>query len=269
MTPAKVIARLRRLAKDWRHEEEQLCKQYWDVVVPQSMRARQIKDTQAIDAAVEMIGRLEAAESARRDDYQNWMTALDRNAEPLAKLEADEKERDWHAERCEDAMNECEALRAKIEGVEDKRMIDDRRIADLMADLNRVGHENDALRAKAAEMGRQESVGVLHVGSYYGEELQDWEFEADQRVCDHLNERHVSNPTSLKLYALPGAQHAPSINEGVRKVTLGFRWESEAQHHIPTIEIEFDPVSPDSPNDAKGWQDRDRIASMLSPESKP
>jgi len=72
-----------------------------------------------------------------------------------------------------------------------------------------------------------------------------------------------------KIYALPGAQPAPSINEGVRKVTLGFRWESEAQHHIPTIEIEFDPVSPDSPNDAKGWQDRDRIASMLSPEAKP
>ena len=38
--------------------------------------------------------RLEAAESARRDDYQNWMTALDRNAELLAKLEAAEKERD-------------------------------------------------------------------------------------------------------------------------------------------------------------------------------
>ena len=66
-----------------------------------------------------------------------------------------------------------------------------------------------------------------------------------------------------------GAQPAPSINEGVRKVTLSFRWESEAQHHIPTIEIEFDPVSPNSPNDAKGWQDRDRIASMLSPEAKP
>jgi len=48
--------------------------------------------------------RLEAAESARRDDYQNWMTALDRNAELLAKLEAAEKERD--------------ALRAKIKARE-------------------------------------------------------------------------------------------------------------------------------------------------------
>ena len=57
MTPAKVIARLRRLAKDWRREEAQLCEQFGDMVVPQSMRARQIKDTQAIDAAVEMIDR--------------------------------------------------------------------------------------------------------------------------------------------------------------------------------------------------------------------
>lgn len=62
------------------------------------------------------------------------------------------------------------------------------------------------------------------------------------------------------------AQPAPSINEGVRKVTLDFRWDSEAQHPIPTIEIEFEPVSP---NDAKGWQDRDRLAAMLTPEAKP
>lgn len=73
MTPAKLIARLRRLAKDWRHEEEQLCKQYGDVVVPQSMRARQIKDTQAIDAAIEMIERLELAESSVAWHRRRWM----------------------------------------------------------------------------------------------------------------------------------------------------------------------------------------------------
>ena len=43
-------------------------------------------------AISELLDRLEEAESARRDDYQNWMTALDRNAELLAKLEAAEKE---------------------------------------------------------------------------------------------------------------------------------------------------------------------------------
>ena len=64
MTPAKAIARLRRLAEDWRREESRLCEQFGVVVVPQSMRARQIKDTKAIDAAVEMIERAEKMESA-------------------------------------------------------------------------------------------------------------------------------------------------------------------------------------------------------------
>ena len=66
------------------------------------------------------------------------------------------------------------------------------------------------LRAKVAEMEKQEPVGVLHVGSYYGEELQDWEFEANQCACDKLNEAYVRNPMSLPLYALPGAHPAPN-----------------------------------------------------------
>ena len=66
--------------------------------------------------------------------------------------------------------------------------------------------ERDALRARIEAMENQEPVGVLHVGNYYGEELQDWEFEANQCACDKLNEGYVSNPTSLPLYALPGAK---------------------------------------------------------------
>ena len=70
--------------------------------------------------------------------------------------------------------------------------------------------ENERLRAELAalkaEAEKQEPVGVLHVGSYYGEELQDWEFEANQCACDKLNEAYASNPTSLPLYALPGAK---------------------------------------------------------------
>lgn len=34
--------------------------------------------------------------------------------ELLDRIEAAEKERDWHAERCEDAMNECDALRTAV-----------------------------------------------------------------------------------------------------------------------------------------------------------
>ena len=73
MSPAKVIARLRRLAEDWRYEEARLCEQFGDVILPQSMRARQIKDTQAIDAAVEMIERLELAESSVAWHRRRWM----------------------------------------------------------------------------------------------------------------------------------------------------------------------------------------------------
>lgn len=121
--------------------------------------------------------------------------------------------------------------------------------------LNETEDERAALRAKIAEMERQEPecevVGQIRNVGY---EVRTLKYDL---------------PPGMKLYALPGAQPAPSINEGVRKVTLDFRWESEAQHHIPTIEIEFDPVSPGSPNDAKSWQDRDRLAAMLTPEAKP
>lgn len=84
-----------------------------------------------------------------------------------------------------DAADEIERLRARLKAAEKER---------------------DALRAKVTEMEQQAPVGVLHVGSYYGEELQDWEFEANQCACDKLNEVYVSNPTSLPLYALPGAK---------------------------------------------------------------
>ena len=102
-------------------------------------------------------------------------------AELLDRLEEVEKERDWNAERLEDAIEECTALRARIEATEElvrelqrnlssgmwrvlreenealsakleaaekERTIDEQRIADLMAELNRVGQENEELRAK-------------------------------------------------------------------------------------------------------------------------
>ena len=74
--------------------------------------------------------------------------------------------------------------------------------------------ENDALRAKIAEMERQESVAYLDFG--------------------------------------------------VSKVTSGFRWDNLAQHHVPFLNVEFESVQANSPNDAKGWQDRDRLATMLN-----
>ena len=67
MTPTETVSRLRRLADDWRKEEKQLCEQFGSEIVPRSLRARRIKDTKAIDAAVEMIERLEQIEAAAQN----------------------------------------------------------------------------------------------------------------------------------------------------------------------------------------------------------
>ena len=64
MSQAEIVSRLRRLADDWRKEEKQLCEQLGNEIIPRSMRARRIKDTEAIDAAVEMIERSAKLEQA-------------------------------------------------------------------------------------------------------------------------------------------------------------------------------------------------------------
>ena len=69
-------------------------------------------------AVIEILDHLEAAESECLEQARLNGMGGEREAALLAKLEAAEKERDWHAGRCEDAMNECAALRAKIEAME-------------------------------------------------------------------------------------------------------------------------------------------------------
>ena len=63
----------------------------------------------------------------------SWITFLQdfqQSANPAAiselldRLEAAEKERDWNAERLEDAIEECAALRAKIEAMEQQEPVD-------------------------------------------------------------------------------------------------------------------------------------------------
>jgi hypothetical protein len=44
-------------------------------------------------------------------------------SELIDRLEAAEKERDWHAGRCEDTMNECDALHAHIEAMEQQEPV--------------------------------------------------------------------------------------------------------------------------------------------------
>ena len=67
MTPTETVSRLRRLANDWRKEEKQLCEQFGGEVIPHSMRARRIKDTKALEAAVGMVERMRDVEAALRE----------------------------------------------------------------------------------------------------------------------------------------------------------------------------------------------------------
>ena len=73
MTPTETVSRLRRLADDWRKEEKQLCEQFGSEIVPRSMRARRIKDTKTLEAAIELIERLELAESSVVWHRRRWM----------------------------------------------------------------------------------------------------------------------------------------------------------------------------------------------------
>ena len=92
MTPTETVSRLRRLADDWHKEEKQLCDQFGNEIIPRSMRARRIKDTKAIDAAIEMIERLEAAESDALEQARMNGMGSEREAALMAKLEAAENE---------------------------------------------------------------------------------------------------------------------------------------------------------------------------------
>ena len=67
--------------------------------------------------------------------------------EILDRLEATEEDRSNFLVEMGKLCAQCDVLRSRIEAVEKERDIDEERIVDLMANLNRVGHENEALRA--------------------------------------------------------------------------------------------------------------------------
>lgn len=105
------------------------------------------------------------------------------------------------------------ALMAKLEAAEKERGIDEQRIADLMDELNRVGHENDALQAKVEAMERQEPVAWLH------ETRRDSDVVTD--AVKHVWGKAVVGSLaaySIPLYLAPGAQPTPIIPEGWKLV---------------------------------------------------
>lgn len=175
----------------------------------------------AADAVLEIVrplaersDRLEAAESARRDDYQNWMTALDRNAELLAKLEAAEKERDellagldewldktkWVQQGVNEGMisakylglHRADVMTSLLGEAEKERDALRAENAGLVDDMNLLRDNNTALRARIEEMEKQESVATVIK-------------EGDSRYW--MSERLWTFPDGkYPLYALPGAK---------------------------------------------------------------
>lgn len=104
----------------------------------------------------------------------------DKVLELLDRLEAAEKERDF----------------AKVE------------IARLHDDIHELTDERDALRAKVEQMEKQAPVGWLLDGDFY--EVRQMSLYKDNEPL----------PGQTALYALPGAQPAPSVPDGWKLVPI-------------------------------------------------
>ena len=109
------------------------------------------------------------------------------------------------------------ALMAKLEAAEKERTIDEQRIADLMSELNRVGQENEELRARieAAEkerdglhakieaMEQQEPTIWVNSSNIISAKInKERRGAGDQHTCSETKTAYHDAPH----YALPGAK---------------------------------------------------------------
>ena len=100
-------------------------------------------------------------------------------------------------------LHRADVMARLLGEAEKEREMDEAHIADLMADLNRVGHENDALRAKIEQMEKQEPVAKVRVHQAGGNAGLAWsvaplnDFDSLPLLCD-----------GDKLYLAHGAQEA-------------------------------------------------------------
>ena len=64
---------------------------------------------------------------------------------------------------------------------------------------------------------------------------------------------------------------ARAVPEGwsVCKVDPGFRWDGDAQQHVPQVLVEFAPVPANALNDSPGWLARDAFVAALSATPSP
>jgi len=55
----------------------------------------------------------------------------------------------------------------------------------------------------------------------------------------------------------------------VCKVDPGFRWDGDAQQHVPQVLVEFAPVPANAPTDSPGWLARDAFVAALAATPSP
>ena len=71
-------------------------------------------------------------------------------------------------------------------------------------------NENELIGPAFVEQ-QAEPVGYLYCGTWFGNELDDWEFEANQSACDRLNE--LPGERKVPLFAHPPAQQATKTSD--------------------------------------------------------
>ena len=77
------------------------------------------------------------------------------------------------------------------------------------------------------------------------------------RIADRIEARASAPSTSP-----PAVVEAVPIPD-CTVADVGFRWDMEAQRHVPQVLVEFEPTPPNSPVDAKGWKDRNAFAALV------
>ena len=77
------------------------------------------------------------------------------------------------------------------------------------------------------------------------------------RIADRIEARASAPSTSP-----PAVVEAVPIPD-CTVADVGFRWDMEAQRHVPQVLVEFEPTPPNSPVDAKGWKDRNAFAAFV------
>lgn len=138
----------------------------------------------------ELLGRLEAAESEALEEARLNGMGSEREAALLAKLEAAKKDRANFLVEMGRLCAQCDALRAALRHEADC-------VEAAKAKIDALRAEIECLRARIEEMEKQESVATVIK-------------EGDSRYW--MSERLWTFPDGkYPLYALPGAQPAPSV----------------------------------------------------------